>query len=251
MSVSNLSKAHTIQGDTGALVISALAAVFWGTNFEATRIALLDLPPWSAAAGRVVLAVIASLLWLALTKGISWSVLRRNLVAFAVLGIIGVGGFTATLFLGMKTSSPVTAALIMGTSPLTTNLLEGQFPPYEEVIPKETDKKMIAGTADLLSAVRRAALLTAEDSKGVRMEFTKKGLTLTSRNPEQGEAKVDFACKFDGGDITIGFNPAFLGDALKVVDADEVSFELTAPNRPGLLKAGTNFLYVIMPVNLQ
>jgi DNA polymerase III subunit beta len=134
---------------------------------------------------------------------------------------------------------------------LTTNLLEGQFPPYEEVIPKETDKKMIAGTADFLSAVRRASLLTAEDSKGVRMEFTKKGLTLTSRNPEAGEAKVDFACKFDGGDVTIGFNPTFLGDALKVVDSDEVSFELTAPNRPGLLKSGTNFVYVIMPVNLQ
>ena len=134
---------------------------------------------------------------------------------------------------------------------LTTNLLEGQFPPYEEVIPKEADKKMLAGTADLLSAVRRAALLTAEDSKGVRMEFTKKGLTLTSRNPEQGEAKVDFACKFDGGDVTIGFNPTFFADALKVVDSDEVSFELTAPNRPGLLKSGTNFVYVIMPVNLQ
>ena len=134
---------------------------------------------------------------------------------------------------------------------LTTNLLEGQFPPYEEVIPKETDKRMVAGTADLLSAVRRAALLTAEDSKGVRMEFTKKGLTLTSRNPEQGEAKVDFACKFDGADVTIGFNPSFLGDALKVVDADEISFELTAPNRPGLLKAGGTFVYVIMPVNLQ
>ena len=134
---------------------------------------------------------------------------------------------------------------------LTTNLLEGQFPPYEEVIPKEADKKMVAGTADLLSAVRRAALLTAEDSKGVRMEFTKKGLTLTSRNPEQGEAKVDFACKFDGADVTIGFNPAFFADALKVVDSDEISFELTAPNRPGLLKSGTNFVYVIMPVNLQ
>jgi DNA polymerase-3 subunit beta len=134
---------------------------------------------------------------------------------------------------------------------LTTNLLEGQFPPYEEVIPKETDKRMVAGTADLLSAVRRAALLTAEDSKGVRMEFTKKGLTLTSRNPEAGEAKVDFACKFDGADVTIGFNPSFLGDALKVVDTDEITFELTAPNRPGLLKAGGNFVYVIMPVNLQ
>lgn len=134
---------------------------------------------------------------------------------------------------------------------LVTNLLEGQFPPYEEVIPKETDKKMIAGTADFLSAVRRASLLTAEDTKGVRMEFTKKGVTLTSRNPEAGEAKVDFACKFDGGDVTIGFNPTFLGDALKVVNSDEVSFELTAPNRPGLLKSGNHFVYVIMPVNLQ
>jgi DNA polymerase III subunit beta len=134
---------------------------------------------------------------------------------------------------------------------VTTNLLEGQFPAYEEVIPREADKRMTAGTADFLSAVRRAALLTSDDSKGVRMEFTKaKGLVLTSRNPESGEARVDFACKFDGADIAIGFNPTFLVDALKVVDSDEVAFEMTTPNRPGLVKGGVNFLYVIMPVNL-
>src|ERR1051326_7726691 len=62
---------------------------------------------------------------------------------------------------------------------LTSNLVEGQFPPYEDVIPKDTDKKMTAGTADFLSAVRRAALLTTEESKGVRLQFNKKGLTLT------------------------------------------------------------------------
>ena len=124
MSVSNSTHAQAAQGGGGALVLSAMAAVFWGTNFEATRIALVDLSPWTAASGRVVLAVVATLLWLAATRGISWAVLRRNLVAFAVLGIIGVAGFTAVLFLGMKTSSPVTAALIMGTSPLMTNLLE-------------------------------------------------------------------------------------------------------------------------------
>jgi len=135
---------------------------------------------------------------------------------------------------------------------LTTNLLEGQFPPYNEVIPKESDKKMSAGTADFLSAVRRAALLTSDDSKGVRMEFSRAGgLVLTSRNPEAGEAKVDFACKYDGADIAVGFNPLFLSEALKVVDTDEVTFEMTNPNRPGLLKGGSNFTYVIMPVNLQ
>lgn len=136
-------------------------------------------------------------------------------------------------------------------STLTSNLVEGQFPPYEDVIPKDTDKKMSAATADLLSAIKRASLLTNEESKGIRLTFDKKGLTLTSRNPEAGEAEVRFSCKFDGADVEIGFNPAFLVDALRVVDTDEVAFELTAPNRPGLLKAGNDFLYVIMPVSLQ
>jgi DNA polymerase III subunit beta len=134
---------------------------------------------------------------------------------------------------------------------LTSNLIEGQFPPYDDVIPKECDRKLIAGTADFLSAVRRSALLTTTDSKGVRLTFTKKGLTLSSRNPEAGEATVNFASKFEGADIEIGFNPVFLADALKVVNTDEVTFEMLAPNRPGLLKAGQNFSYVIMPVNLQ
>lgn len=134
---------------------------------------------------------------------------------------------------------------------LTSTLVEGQFPPYGDVIPKDTDKKMTASTADFLSAIRRASLLTTEESKGVRLQFTKKGLVLTSRSPESGEATVNFPCKYEGTDVEIGFNPAFLVDALKVVDSDEISFELTAPNRPGLLKGGPNFLYVIMPVNLQ
>jgi DNA polymerase-3 subunit beta len=134
---------------------------------------------------------------------------------------------------------------------LTSNLVEGQFPPYEDVLPKGSDRKMTASTADFLSAIRRAALLTTEESKGVRMAFGKKGLVLSSRSPESGEATVNFACKFEGEEVEIGFNPAFLTDALRVVDADEVTLELTAANRPGLLKGGSGFSYVIMPVNLQ
>ena len=134
---------------------------------------------------------------------------------------------------------------------LTASLVEGQFPPYEDVIPKDTDKKMAASTADFLSAIKRASLLTTEESKGVRLQFTKKGLVLTSRSPEAGEATINFPCKFEGSDVEIGFNPNFLVEALRVVDTDEISLEMTAPNRPGLLKGGPNFLYVIMPVNLQ
>ncbi len=134
---------------------------------------------------------------------------------------------------------------------LTSNLVEGQFPPYEDVIPKDADKKMTAATSDFYSAIRKAALLTTDDSKGVRMAFNKDGLVLTSRNPEAGEATINFACKYDGADLEIGFNPTFLTDALKVVNTDEITLDVTAPNRPGLLKGGPNFTYVIMPVNLQ
>jgi DNA polymerase III subunit beta len=134
---------------------------------------------------------------------------------------------------------------------LTSNLVEGQFPPYDDVIPKDADKKMTASTADFQSAIRRAALLTTEESRGVRLAFNKKGLVLTSRSPESGEATINFPCKFEGADVEIGFNPIFLVDALRVVNTDEVTLEMLAPNRPGLLKAGSDFLYVIMPVNLQ
>jgi DNA polymerase-3 subunit beta len=134
---------------------------------------------------------------------------------------------------------------------LTSNLVEGQFPPYEDVIPKDPDKKMTASTADFLSAIRRASLLTTEESKGVRLSFTKKGLVLSSRSPESGEATVNFPCRYEGADTDIGFNPIFVVEALKVVGTDEITLEMTAPNRPCLLRGGADFLYVIMPVNLQ
>jgi DNA polymerase-3 subunit beta len=134
---------------------------------------------------------------------------------------------------------------------LTSSLVEGQFPPFEDVIPKDCDKKMTASTADFLAKIRLASLLTTEESKGVRLTFSKKGLVLSSRSPESGEATVNFPCKYEGTDVEIGFNPTFLIEALRVVDSDEISLELTAPNRPGLLKGGADFLYVIMPVNLQ
>ena len=134
---------------------------------------------------------------------------------------------------------------------VTANLVEGQFPPYQDVIPKDHDRQMTSACGDFMSAVDRASLLTTDEHKGVRMAFGDGGLKLTSRSPESGEAEINFACKYEGEDLEIGFNPQFLVDALKVVDTDEVTFHLSGTNRPGLLKSGDDFLYVIMPVNLQ
>ena len=135
---------------------------------------------------------------------------------------------------------------------LVSNLVEGNFPPYSDVIPKDGDRKATLATDLFISAVRRAALLTNEESKGVRMAFGEDGLTLSSRAPEMGEAEIHVDLpEYQGEDIEIGFNPAYLLDALKVIDDSQVQLELKGPNKPGVMRTGPNFLYVVMPVNLQ
>jgi DNA polymerase-3 subunit beta len=137
---------------------------------------------------------------------------------------------------------------------LSSTLVEGAFPPYEDVIPKDQNRTVRAGRDELSLAVRKASVLTNEESRGVRMAFkadTKK-LTLSSRAPEMGEAEIDVALNgYEGDDLEISFNPAFIADVLKVCDEAEVIVELKGPDKPGLIRsAASDFLYVVMPVTL-
>jgi len=140
---------------------------------------------------------------------------------------------------------------------LTTTLIEGAFPPFEDVIPRDQDKKATLDVATISSAIRRAAILTNEESRGVRMKFEADGdsagaLTLMSRAPELGEAEVTAPLRgYTGDAVEIGFNPAFILDALKVINEAEATIELKAPTKPGLIRSGSDFLYVVMPVGLQ
>lgn len=133
---------------------------------------------------------------------------------------------------------------------ISSVLVEGHFPKYEDVIPRDCDKKAKLNRLEFLSAIRRAALLTSEESKGVRMEFADGTLTLTSRSPERGEARIRMASEYQGEPMAIGFNPYFLVDALKVMSDEHVVFELKEPTRPGVLKGEGDFLYLVMPVSL-
>ncbi|RMD66132.1 MAG: DNA polymerase III subunit beta [Planctomycetota bacterium] len=135
------------------------------------------------------------------------------------------------------------------------SLIEGAFPPYEDVIPRDQDKKATVETASFVSAIRRAALLTNEESRGVRMRFAQENgsaqATITSRAPELGEAEITTPLKaYTGEELEIGFNPAFILDALKAIEEPEAVFELKAANKPGVLRSGPDFLYVVMPVGL-
>lgn len=101
-----------------------------------------------------------------------------------------------------------------------------------------------------LSAVKRAALLITEESKGIKIALSKNSIVFTSRAPETGDAQIDMTVEYNGPPIEIGFNPQFLVDVLRVVKEDQVELSLGESDRPGLVKIGTNFLYLVMPVNL-
>ena len=134
---------------------------------------------------------------------------------------------------------------------LVSSLVQGNFPKYEDVIPKDCGRRATINTAELEHRVRQAALLTNEESRGVRLSFKGDKITLTSRAPEAGEAEVTCGVAYDGEAMDIAFNPAFLLDALRVVDSDEVAIEMSAANKPAMMKAGSDFLYVLMPVDLN
>lgn len=138
-----------------------------------------------------------------------------------------------------------------GQATLSSGLAEGNFPDYEQVVPRDNEKKVELDTQEFYSAVRRSALLTSEQSKGIRLSFSKDGLVLASRAPEQGEATISMKAQYAYEPMEIGFNPTFLADALKVMDAPTFTLELKEGNRPGVLRVGQEFLYVVMPVNLS
>ena len=138
----------------------------------------------------------------------------------------------------------------MGRATFSTALVEGRFPKYQDVIPADCDRMVELRTHDFLGALKRASLLTNEESKGVRFAFSKGSLTLASRAPEQGEATIALPISYEGESMEIGFNPIFLLDVLRVVHAETMIFAFSRSDRPGVIRLGDDFVYVVMPVNL-
>ncbi|MCX5646062.1 MAG: DNA polymerase III subunit beta [Phycisphaerae bacterium] len=133
---------------------------------------------------------------------------------------------------------------------ISSNLVEGNFPKYEDIIPADYDKKLTLATEGTLSGVRRAALLTSDDSKGIKLSVSREAIVFSGSSPEAGAAEISMAADYQGEPIEIGFNPQFLSDALRVIRTPDFDLELGQPDRPGVLKSGADFLYVLMPINL-
>jgi DNA polymerase-3 subunit beta len=134
---------------------------------------------------------------------------------------------------------------------LAANKAEGTFPPYGDLVKTGTDKRVTVDRQKFISAMRRAAILTNEESRGVRMQFAKgKPATFTGRAPEVGEGVVQLEIQsYDGEPIEIGFNPSLIWEGLGAVADEVVSFEMNAPSKPGVMRAD-RFLYLVMPITL-
>jgi DNA polymerase-3 subunit beta len=133
-----------------------------------------------------------------------------------------------------------------------TKLVEGKFPDYNRVIPKGHKNILTLGRAPLLACLQRAAILTSEKFKGVRLNFEPGTLRIASSNAEQEEAKEELEIDYSGDAIDIGFNVTYLMDALANMNVEMLKIELqdgnasaliTAPDQPG-------FKYVVMPMRI-
>jgi DNA polymerase-3 subunit beta len=129
-------------------------------------------------------------------------------------------------------------------------LVEGHFPPYKEVVPKDSDKKVVLKREAFLNAIRRAALLTTEEARSVRLDFRKDMLVLTSEAPEAGKAEVKLGIEYKDADMAIAFNPNFLTDALRVIAAETITMEMKDSTHPAILREDNDYLYVVMPINI-
>jgi DNA polymerase-3 subunit beta len=134
---------------------------------------------------------------------------------------------------------------------LYSKVVEGSYPNYQQVIPKETHQRIKLERELLLQCVHRAALVCSEKANSVRIKLTGNLLEITAQSPDFGEAHEPMAIGYSGPDLQVAFNPAFLMDPLKALTRDEVFFEIKDEVSPGVFKTVDSFICVIMPVRLS
>ncbi|MEW6411185.1 MAG: DNA polymerase III subunit beta [Candidatus Zixiibacteriota bacterium] len=138
---------------------------------------------------------------------------------------------------------------------LTSRLIEGPYPNFEQVIPQNNDKKLIVSKEDLARAVRRVSILSNALTHQVKFALKPNSLTLSTTNADVGgEGKEELDCDYNGDEIEIGYNANYINDILGKLDSEEAVFELSTSVAAGVIyspdKAKDNFLCLVMPLRL-
>ena len=135
---------------------------------------------------------------------------------------------------------------------LTSRLMEGNYPNYQQVIPKASNKKITVNRDDLEGALRRVSVLAQNKSHAVKLTFSKKAITLFSSHPDTGEAKEEIPAGFNGEEFSAGFNARYLLDVLGVMESETVVLNMEASLSPCLIRELDTpmFQAVVMPVKV-
>jgi DNA polymerase-3 subunit beta len=134
----------------------------------------------------------------------------------------------------------------------TSKLIDGRFPEYERVIPRESSNELKADKSVLRSALQRTAILSNEKYRGIRLVIRDSGVVLQAHNPEQEEAEEEVEVEYAGEDLEIGFNVNYLLDAIGAVDGESVTVSVTDSNSSCLIRQPGNDdqKFVVMPMRL-
>jgi DNA polymerase-3 subunit beta len=135
---------------------------------------------------------------------------------------------------------------------LVCRLIEGQFPPYLQVIPKESQKVLSVERPNLTQSLKRVSLVANDKSKGVKFSISPGNLDISSSNPDVGEAKEELSCVYKGETFDIGFNASYFMDILGTLEDEKAVLELKNDTSPCVIRSefDKGFLSVIMPMRL-
>ena len=134
---------------------------------------------------------------------------------------------------------------------VVSKIVEGNYPNYRQVIPRETEHRVKLERELLLESVKRAALVITEKSMQVRFKLSANLLEISGSSTEYGESHESLAIAYEGPEVQVAFNPHYFMDPLKVLPHDGVFFEFKDELSPGLIKTLDNFLCVVMPLRLN
>jgi len=141
---------------------------------------------------------------------------------------------------------------------LYSKVVEGNYPNYQQVIPKETHQRIKLERELFAQCIHRAALVCSEKSNSVKLKLTNNPLEIFAQSPDFGEAHEEMAVAYSGGELQIAFNPTYLLDGLGALDTSHVRLAFTIASKPAVL-SGTvgpdaevddSYLYLLMPVRV-
>ena len=134
---------------------------------------------------------------------------------------------------------------------LVSKLIEEEFPPYDQVIPKSNERTVIISRQALLDALRRVTVVSEEKTLGVRLELSEGVMEIDTNNPSVGQGSEQLDIAYDGDELAIGFNARYFIDVLNVLKDDELKIELSGALDPVVVRdPGGLFIGVVMPMRI-